>query len=477
MARDLAAVNELDSIELENTVNNTNSAVSNEKWHIFRKPRKRMKSRPGSNDTNTTKDSESHTNHISDSSSLDEDREMVRRDLGNRGSVSLDAAKHKPVAFAVRTNVRYDASEENECPVPNAAISFEVREFLHVKEKFNDEWWIGRVVKEGGVIGFIPSPSKLEAIRLVSSVSGKSGKGSRGSTSGVQMGDGTPGSPGGMSYEGENGIEYDEEPPPTPTSPTSQGSGRSSVPRTGSGTLPGQNQGKKKVFFKKQEQIPPYDVVPVMRPIVFIGPSMKSYEVTDMMQKALVDYIKHRFESRIIIHRCNTDIGSKRASVQGNGKKPLMEKTNSKQLLSDVQQEVDHIFELAKSLNLLVLECDTINHPSQLQKSTLAPIVIYLKIASAKVLQRLIKTRGKSQTRHLNIQLVTAEKLAQCNEESFDLILDENQLEDACEHLGEFLQQYWRETHPDANTVIEENHSEPGPSMYNQEQQRPSVYL
>lgn len=34
----------------------------------------------------------------------------------------------------MRTNVRYDASEENECPVPNAAISFEVREFLHVKE-------------------------------------------------------------------------------------------------------------------------------------------------------------------------------------------------------------------------------------------------------------------------------------------------------------------------------------------------------
>jgi hypothetical protein len=38
------------------------------------------------------------------------------------------------VAFAVRTNVRYDASEETECPVPNAAISFHAREFLHVKE-------------------------------------------------------------------------------------------------------------------------------------------------------------------------------------------------------------------------------------------------------------------------------------------------------------------------------------------------------
>ena len=76
--------------------------------------------------------------------------------------------------LAFKALVDYNVEEDSDCPLPSYALSFKKKNYLHMKQvqyvcysflislkscllqKYNDDWWIGRVVGECETIGFLP---------------------------------------------------------------------------------------------------------------------------------------------------------------------------------------------------------------------------------------------------------------------------------------------------------------------------------
>ena len=73
---------------------------------------------------------------------------MTGQILTTRGvSSACFQGRAKPVAFAVKTNVAFDGSMDDDSPVHGSAVSFAIGDYLHVMERYDQNWWIGRKVQ------------------------------------------------------------------------------------------------------------------------------------------------------------------------------------------------------------------------------------------------------------------------------------------------------------------------------------------
>ena len=122
------------------------------------------------------------------------------------------------------------------------------------------------MVREGCDVGFIPTPMKLESLRAQA----------MNSSSGGGMSNKYISSPSSNFEDADNDTEDDLR-----QQRNTQANKRKSLGQSNnfpiSAVTENDKAKKKGGFLRKPDMLPPYDVVPSMRPVVLVGPSLKGY--------------------------------------------------------------------------------------------------------------------------------------------------------------------------------------------------------
>lgn len=173
-----------------------------------------------------------------------------------------------------------------------------------------------------------------------------------------------------------------------------------------------------------QDKISMYQPVALMRPIVVVGPSSKESQLSELLQKPLISFMREQFSGRL-------------ATVKPAFSVQNLTRENASRLESNV-------YRAGVSLNLVLLESDA-SFPSQFEDTSLHPIFVYIQVSRKKVLEKLLK-EYTANARDRETQLKDAFTLYNSNPMDFSLIIHDSNVRDALQRLELFLESYWAAT-------------------------------
>ncbi|EFO86453.1 CRE-CCB-2 protein [Caenorhabditis remanei] len=336
--------------------------------------------------------------------------------------------QRKPVAFAVQAMRDYDGSLDEKSPLKDHTISFQTNDFIHIHairerreadalvslrlpsysllypflnflnpQKFNSDWWIGRIVRSHSEFGFVPTARRLA-----------------------------------------NYMVSDEDPTTVTTSQNTS-------------DHPGQDRSR-----SIWEPKCPYKVVPSSRPIVFLGPTLQHSRLTQLLHLALREEILKYFGKKI--KYVKSDIGSGQQTGDRRSARWLRGLRDSDyDRGQDENQEVELIMRMTSKLHLLLVDSPHIHTPDDVQHLPLSPIFFLIRVSDNKILAKLLRNTG---TTRMAAEIEVANVLKTMNDDrvgghddeqliarGFEMVIEENGLKEATWRIISYLEKYIHALH------------------------------